>query len=286
LIVAVAAISFAAIFFRGAAPTSPLATAGWRLAFAAILLTPWIYRVHRAGRLPSRVWGWGVVAGLAYAVHFGAWVASLELTRVAASVTLVTASPLLLAIVGALSGRDRPSRRLWLALGVAAAGMLIVGWRDLFPTDHLTPDALLGDALALLGAVAIAGYLLVVRRLGDQLDALAFTGIAAGVGAVTLLATALVTGTGALPATWEATGFIALAALIPQLIGHTTLTWALRHVSPTMVGIATLGEPVGATALAWWLLDESVDAVTIVGCAVVLAGVALAVALPSADASA
>jgi drug/metabolite transporter (DMT)-like permease len=138
------AIGFAAPFFRFAAPIDPLLASMVRLALASILLSPSIPRARARGLLSSRTLGWAAVAGLLYAVHFGTWVASLSLTTVAASVTLVTATPLLLALLGWLRGRDAPSTRLWLGLAMAAAGTLLIGSAD---ASGPREGALLGDAL-------------------------------------------------------------------------------------------------------------------------------------------
>ena len=88
LVIAVMAISFAALFFRGAAPTHPLIQAAVRLAIASILLLPWLVRVWGTEAFSRRVIRTGVVCGFWYAVHFGAWVTSLTMTTVTASVTL------------------------------------------------------------------------------------------------------------------------------------------------------------------------------------------------------
>lgn len=271
LALAVISISFAGPFFRMAEPTPPLVSSGLRLAMASVLLAPLVLRAWRAGRLPAAHRRAGVIAGLLYGVHFGAWVWSLTLTSITASVTLVTATPVLLAIVGLATRRDPASRRLWLAIGVATLGVLIIGG------SHLTadPQALLGDALAFLGAAAMAGYMLVVRRL-DAPDPLAFTGLAALIGAIALLGTAALLGLPLAAASPEAWLYLGLAALIPQLVGHTLLTWSLRHATPATVGMATVGEPVGSTliALAWW--GEIVGWQVAIGCAVTLAGVVTA----------
>jgi len=272
LVVAVAAISFAAIFFRKASPTHPLTSAGIRLVIAAAALSPFVLRARLAGRLPTAHVKAGAAAGLLYGVHFGAWVASLELTTVAASVTLVTATPLLLAIVAVATGRDRPTGRLWLALALAAVGVAIIGGTDL----GSSPTALAGDALALLGCAAIAGYLLIVRRLGLDLDVFGFTGVATAVGGVALLLTAVLFGVDPLPVSREAWGWLAAAALLPQLVGHSLLTWSVRHTTPTVVGLSTVGEPVGSTILGIFLLSEVPPGATVVGCGITLMAVALA----------
>lgn len=278
LAVAVASLSFAAIFFRLAGPTHPLVVAGTRLAIASLVLQVAVARALRAGRLPRRVLTRALVCGLLYGAHFGTWVTSLTMTSVASSVTLVTATPLVLAIVALWAGRDAPSRRHWLSIALALAGLSLIGWADF----SLSTMALIGDGLALAGAAAMALYLLLVRGLGSDLDVLAFGGVATAVGAASLLGAAALVGVPFEYASPSSLLWIAMAALVPQLVGHTLLTWSLRHATPTAVGIATVGEPVGATLLAWLWLGESVSPIVGAGCAVTLVAVALSL-VPSRD---
>ncbi len=281
LIVAVVAISFAAIFLKLAEPTHALARSGLRLLMAAAMLLPAVIRGWRRGRLQP-VAKWAVLAGLLYAVHFSAWIWSLDLTSVAASVTLVTATPLILAVVGVVTGRDRPEGRLWISLLLGAAGVAIVGGADL----SLSGRALAGDGLALLGTAAMAGYLLLGRRLASGLDVWSFMGLACAVGGAVVMAVAALAGVGLAPASGRSLLYIFLSALIPQLVGHVLMTWSLRHTTPTVVGLATLGEPVGSTLLAWAWLGEAAPVVVLVGCAVVLVSLVLALARPARGADA
>ncbi len=276
LFIAVLAISFAASFFRKAMPTHPLVMAGLRLTVAAICLAPFTLRGLRRGSLRGRALRGGLLAGVLYGVHFGAWVTSLTLTSVAASVTLVTTTPLLLGVVGWLTGRDRPDRRLWLGLAVAASGLALIGGTDL----ARGADNLAGDGAALLGMAAIAGYFLVGRSLGDRFDLLAFSGLACAVGAAVLLATAAGAGIPIAAASGEAMLWITLSALFPQLVGHNLLTWALRHATPSQVAMAVVGEPVGATLIGWLWLGERVGGVEALGCGLTLVAVAVVVSGP------
>lgn len=271
LAVAIVAISFAAPFFRKAAPTPPLVAAGLRLAMAAVILAPLLVRARARGALSPDLLRAAALAGAFYGLHFGAWVWSLTLTSVAASVTLVTATPLLLALLAWITGRDRPDRRLTAALALAALGVALIGGADL----EASPGALAGDALALLGSAAMGGYLLVGRRLGPM-DVGAFQAVACAVGAILLLGLSAALGLplrATSPAAW---GWLALATAVPQLVGHTLLTWCLRHTTPTVVAMATVAEPVVATALAWLWLGDAVAPLTALGCGLTLAAVLLA----------
>jgi drug/metabolite transporter (DMT)-like permease len=265
----VSAISFAAILFKLAQPTHPLVAAATRLGISAVLLAPLTLRGYRRGRLAGSVGRDAVLAGFLYAVHFGAWVASLELISVAASVTLVTATPVFLALVALITGRDRPTLRHGIAILIALVGVLLIA------RSSPGAGAYSGNALALLGALAMGLFLLLARRHGASLDAWAFTGVACAVGALVLLVAAVASG---VPLALSDSGALlplAMAALVPQLIGHGCLTWSLRHLKPTTVGLATVAEPVGSTLLAWLWLQEVPTAMTLAGCAVVLVAVVL-----------
>ena len=276
LAVGVVAVSFAAICFRKAAPTHPLAMSGIRLALAALLLSPFLLRARWAGRMPGSLFRAALGAGGFYAVHFGAWVWSLTLTSVAASVTLVTATPILVGVAALVTGRDRPTRRVWVAIGLAVVGLVVVGGNDL----AVSSEALLGDGLALLGAAAMAGYLLLARRLGE-VDVPAFMCVACAVASGLLLGLGAVLDVDLMPASRSAFLWILLAALLPQLVGHQLLTWALRKASPTIVGMATVGEPVVSTVLGFLMLGEVVDTGTALGCGITLAAVLLALPRPA-----
>ena len=270
---AIVSISFAAIFFKKAQPTHPLIMSLVRLSIASLLLSPLIIRGWRQGKLAWSHVKWAMVGGVLYAVHFGSWVWSLTLTSVAASVTLVTATPLLLALIGLFTGEDRPTRRLWLALLIASAGIFCIGWNDLSSST----DALVGDALALLGALAMAFYFLMVRRLGEALDVWAFLGCVCVSASVILCVVAGAAGIPIDVASPESFLYLGLSALLPQLIGHTALTWSLRYVTPTAAGIATLGEPVGASLLGILWLGEWFGGVAALGCFLTLVAVSIAV---------
>lgn len=267
------AISFAAPFFRLAAPIDPLLASALRLALAALLLAPSLPRARRTGHLGPRALRAGAIAGGLYALHFGTWVASLGMTSVAASVTLVTATPLLLAVLGWLSRTDAPSTRLWLGIALATAGAAAIGAADASGPD----GALLGDSLALVGALAMAGYLVIARREQRHIEPVSFSAIAAGSGALCLVFVIGVRSAllGELPAspTLESLGWVAMTALVSQLVGHTALTWALRHASPTLVALATTAEPVIASAITLVWLGELPSTLVLVGSAITLAGV-------------
>lgn len=278
LLVAVLAMSWGGPLVRYA--TAPaLVVAGWRVGFSVLFIAVLLLarrEVRTLLELRWREWLLAVSAGIFLAAHFWTWIASLSYTTVASSVVLVSTQPVFVALLSAWLLRERPDRRQWVGIAVAVAGAAIIGWGD-FGSG---PDPLLGDALAVAGAVFVSAYYVIGRRLRQRLGIWPYTGVVYGVAAAALLgAAAMLPGTrlSGYPGTdWLI--FLGLAAG-PMMIGHTGVNYALRHVRAYVANLAVLGEAIGATLLAWWLpgIRERPTAQLVVGGTLILMGIALGV---------
>jgi len=286
LLLGIASVSTASIFIRYAQRDAPsLTIAAARLALATLVLAPPALARHRAAlaRLGRRELGLALLAGMFLALHFALWIASLGRTSVASSVVLVTTTPLWVGLLGPLLLRERLTRPLALGILIAMAGGVAVGWSDAGGRalaaragSVARAGTIGGDALALGGALMMTGYLLAGRRLRRGLALVPYVFVVYGAAAVVLLAAMTFAGQGflALPArVWL---WLALVALVPQLLGHSSFNWALRYLPASFVAIALLGEPVGSTALAWALLRETPPPLTLFGAVLILAGIAIA----------
>lgn len=272
------AVSTAATLFR-LSEAGPMAKAFHRLFFASLLLLAWglvarreaFRTIRRADALPI------VAAGLLLAAHFATWVASLDFTTVAASLLLVTSHPLLVSLASHVRGeRLAPTGWIGLLIALFGAGIIFLvdsGAQSGAGPPH--PNPALGNALAFAGAVAIAGYLLLARRIRQRVDLVPYAAATYGVAAVGLFVAMLafrepVVGY----STWDYGIFLALA-VVPMIGGHTILNWAIRWVPAPVVSATVLGEPVAGTAIAFVVLREVPGAGVFVGGLLVLTGIAL-----------
>ncbi len=260
--------------------TAPaLAVAGWRVAFSVLFITV-VVAVRDGGhairRLAVRDWALAGLSGIFLAGHFWSWIASLSYTTVASSVVLVNTQPIFVGLLSVAFLGERPSGRQWAGIGVAVVGAAVIGWGDF--AGGTAP--LVGDLLAVAGAVFVSLYYVIGRRLRQRLDLWSYIAVVYGVAAAILLGAAAalpgvaVTG---YPATdWLV--FLALAAG-PMMVGHTGVNYALRFVPAYVANLALLGEPVGATLLAWWLpgIRERPSIQLLLGGTLVLTGIALGV---------
>ena len=276
----VVVVSFAAILIRfaHAEGASSLVIAAGRLTIAALVLAPFAW--WRAGAemrtLPARVLGLCVLSGVMLAVHFWAWITSLEHTSIASSTALVTTNPLWVALASAILLRERPGRAALAGIALTLAGSVLIFAADAGRSPETQASPLLGNILALVGAVAASGYLLVGRALRSRVSLFAYIWIAYSSAALMLLAAAAAADDTLLPLSPGAWLLIAALALGPQLIGHTSFNWALRSLSATFVAVAILGEPVGSAILAYLLLGEGFGATQLWGFVILLAGIFIA----------
>lgn len=268
--IALVAVSHGAIFAR-LADATPLAIAAWRLGLACIVVLPLAATAARGTSLAARPILLAAAAGLLLALHFATWIASLDYTSIARSVLLVSTAPIWVAIIEWLMGRGAPARGTILALGVATAGAVVVSSSGLAGGMALT-----GDLLAVAGAIAMAGYLLLSRESQQSLPFRPYLGIAYGSAAAGLWLAVAATQT---PVTgFDATTWWALAgmAVVSQLIGHSGYNWSLRQLRPLFVAIVLIGEPVLAALFGWWLLGEGLDWRTGAGGLLILSGIVIA----------
>ena len=289
LAVAVVAVSTSAILIEWSRAPS-IVKALYRVAFTVCLLLP--VALGRASdraavrRLSPRDVLVAVGAGLALTVHFAAWFESLRWTSVAASVTLVQAQPLFV-VAGAWAILDeRVTRRTVLGILLALAGMGVMSAADVvLGTATLTGERpLFGNLLAVLGAVTAAEYVLVGRSLRQRLPLLPYVLVVYASCALALLVATLARGHPLLGYPPREYLLFLGMAVGPGLFGHTVINWALAHVESSVVSVSLLGEPVGSTLLAVLLLAEYPTAMTLVGGAIVLAGVYLTALARTADA--
>lgn len=213
-----------------------------------------------------------ILSGMSLALHFATWISSLSYTSVASSVVLVVTSPVWVAIGSYIFLKEPPQKLMLLGIVITLTGTVIISGTDL----SLSPERLLGNVLAIAGAIFAAVYFLIGRKLRADIDTFQYVTVVYASAALFTILIILFTNT----PVWgfSNTTYIYLIAIaaFPQIVGHTSFNWALKYFSATSVAIVTLGEPIGASILAWIFLGERITMLQFIGGCVVLLGVTLA----------
>lgn len=272
LVVGVVAVSFAAIFIR-LADAPALSIAFYRQALAAALFLPLaLARWKEVRALSAAQLRVAVLSGALLALHFGTWIASLSFTTVAASVVLVTTSPIFVAAASRILFGERVGRATFIGILIGLVGAAIVSGGDF----GISTRAAVGDLLALAGGITAAGYLLAGRRLRAEVSLITYVGVVYTTCAVLLLPVAAFGArlSGFSGSTWL---MFVLLAVIPQALGHTIFNYLLKDMDATLVAISIMGEPVGSTLLALAFFGEVPPWTAVIGGALILAGIYVAV---------
>jgi len=271
MLISIVAVSTASILIR-LSEAPPLTLATYRMVLSTLMLVPIYLRggglrqfreLDRGRRLS--LMGVGVVL----AVHFASWITSLGMTSVASSAIFVHIDPIFVALASHFLLGERVGRRTAVGIAVAFAGATMIAWGDAGSGG----GSLYGDGLALMGGVMLGVYILGGRHLRRSLSLISYVTPVYATAAMVLLASSLALGA---PLAGYPLGeyviFLALA-VVPMIFGHTVYNWALKYVSAPVVSISLLGEPVGASILAYLVLGEQPGAWVAAGGVVTLLGI-------------
>ncbi len=251
LFVGITATSSASIFIK-LSDAPALIISAYRMVLASLILVPFAYRQKVWGVWSKPEIGWLLLSGVFLALHFAFWISSLKYTSVASSVVLVDTHPIFVGIGSWIFLRERPGIRLIIGICLTILGSLVISLGD----TSLSQGALLGDGLALLGAMTVSGYFLIGRKLRRGQNLLAYIFPVYSTAGIVLVLLAFLFGDPFFGYTCSNYLLFFLLALIPQLIGHTTFNWALKYIPASLVAITILAEPVGSTVLAFFILGE------------------------------
>lgn len=290
LLVGILAVSTGSIFARYAQVyASSLVVAAYRLGLATLILAPLALSRNRAeiGGLRGRRLGLALLSGLFLALHFATWISSLEYTTVASSVVLVDTMPLWVALLSPFTIKEPISRAAKIGILLAVLGGVVVGMSDSCawmsgrlacpPLAELVQGrAFTGNLLALAGAVMAACYILIGRSLRASMSLVGYIFVVYGAAAVVLFGLAAASGAPLTGYPAPAYGWFLLAAIAPQLLGHSAYNWALGYLPASTISVTLLGEPIGSALLALVLFSEAPGGMMLLGAALILAGIYIA----------
>jgi len=273
LIIGIIGVSTGSIFAR-LADAPALVTAAYRMGLAALILIPLAaWKVGDELRnLSVHDIKLAMLSGFFLALHFAAWISSLDYTAIANSVVLVNTIPLWVGLFTPLIAKDRIKGSTIISIIVSVVGAAIIGFGDFATAGR----ALWGDILAVCGAVCAAIYLLFGRNLRRKLSLLTYVAICYGSAAIILWLVVLFLN---LPVTGYSTQTVAAfwaMALVSQLIGHSSYNWSLKWFSTSLVAVSLLGEPIGSTLLAYIIFDEGLTWLKLIGGLFILSAIYIA----------
>lgn len=276
LFVGLVAFGFAPILVRFAPNTSPLVLVVYRTVFAAVMLLPmWLWSRNRESHSEkNRERLWIALAGLCLGLHFTCWISSLYYTSVASASVLVAIHPIIMILVERLWLRQSFATTTWTGVILAFSGSLLLGISD-SQIEQSFANPIFGNALAVTAALIFVVYLLIGQQIRKKRAWIDYVFPVYFYAAVTCVGLALFFGKNLLDIStvgiWAGAGL----AFGPQVLGHGSMNYAVKYVSPTLISTLILVEPLLASVLAYFLFDELPPVPSILAMLIILAGVSL-----------
>ncbi|THD36379.1 MAG: DMT family transporter [Sphingomonas sp.] len=268
LLVANVALAFGPLFVR-LADVGPVAAGFWRIALAVPLL---VGAAFAGGWRPSGVargvWVAVAIGGLCFAADLASWHIGILKTSLANATLFGNSATLFFPVYGFVIARAWPSRMQGFALLLALVGAALLMGRSF----QIAPEHLAGDLLCLLAGILYTFYFAAMAKARDTMAPVPALAVSTLASALPLLLFALFLREQVIPHHW--TPLIALA-LISQVLGQGLMIYALGQLSPLVVGIGLLIQPVVAAAVGWIGYGEKLDGVDFVGAALVAAALVL-----------
>ena len=269
--------SFSPILVRFTPETDAITLAALRTLIAVFILAPfWLNKrtplaeLHKNGVRMS----WLILAGACLGGHFSLWIASVQYTSVASASVLVTIHPVILIVFERFLFRQRFSGWVWGGVITALFGSVLLGIND-HAGNEVFPNALLGNSFAVGAALIFVVYFLLGRKARQHTQWIDYVFYVYSTAALVTTFITLVL-SGGFPqlgsgAIWV--GF--LLAIGPTILGHGSMNYAVKYVSPTLLSTLILSEAVFAALIAYILFDEIPAAGSFLAMLIIIVGITL-----------
>jgi drug/metabolite transporter (DMT)-like permease len=278
VVIGIIGVSLAAIWVRLAIEILPANKVGFslflaasRMILAAIILLP-TWKNLKLQVKPAAYY-YAIAAGLCLAIHFATWITSLAYTSIAASTVLVTTNPIWVGLFSWWWYREKIGLQGIIGIAIALCGGVIIAIADSASGGSYS-NPILGDLLALIGAVMSSLYIIFGSQAQRQgLDTGSYIAIAYSTAALGLFPLPFLFKASYVGYPGKVYLYVLLMAVMSQVIGHTSLNWSMRWISPTVISLSLLLEPVVASLTGAIVFQEVPSINLLVGGLVILGGI-------------
>jgi len=288
ILLGIISISFASIFIKFCQDVPSLIIATYRLIISsALLILISIFNKNTIKSLFNLVnslcfvsdFFYLVLGGLFLSLHFITWISSLKYTSVSSSVFLVSTSPIFVSLSSHFILKEKQHKNIILGVALSFIGAILLTLADSNSpaVKYINKNSLAGNFLALLGAIFGSSYILIGRRMRKRLDLMPYITFVYTIAGIFLLIFSMISRFSFTGYAESSYVYMVLLAIIPQLFGHTSFNWALKHIKATIISILLLGEPIGASFLAYLFFKEGITYLKFFGILLILFSIIISI---------
>ncbi len=254
-------ISFSSILIKWT--TAPPAVIGmYRLLFSCVFLLPGLLKSRETlMQIRFKDVMLLLLSGIFLGLHFLFWISSLDETTVASSMIITALSPIFVMIGAYFVFRERFSKIQILSMTLALFGTIIVAYGDIGKSTN----QLIGDISSLIGTAAVSIYMMFGQAVRTKIPSTVYNIVVFFIAGLELSIFTLykhISFIGYSARDWD---IFLLLAIVPTILGHGLFNWLLRYLPASTISMTTLGEPIGAIVLAYFLLKQAITWWQIIG---------------------
>ena len=236
---------------------------GFLLAFGMWVLTGYMHP-NRTWRAYRRIGSHGALMVFTFTLATISFINAITHTSVANTLILLSTTPLFAALIGFVAWREAIGPRTWVAIGLVAAGVYVIG------SDTASQaTSLFGDIAAMSGAFFLAAGFVVVRR-RPAISVFPVISISGMLTALLVLPLA-----DPLSVSQRDLGYLILMGVYLLPVGTAMMYIGPKYIPAPEVGLMLLLESVLGPVWVWMVLEERPGLRTFIGGAIILSTLAL-----------
>jgi drug/metabolite transporter (DMT)-like permease len=249
-----------------------LVIAAYRMVFTCVMLSIPVYIKNRREfkSLNRRVLAMCMISGIFLALHFASWIQSIQMTTIANSTILVSCSPVFVAGINYFLFKEKITGKMIASIVLSLMGTVLIGAGS---SQGNETGMMVGNFLAFMGAVFVAGYFVIGGYARKTLSAGVYVYLVYSISAITLVAMCLLTGAPLYPYPPKEYILFFLLGFFSSILGHTTFNYLMKYYSSTLISVATLIEPIYASLMAFLVFTEIPSLFTIIGGIIIITGI-------------
>ena len=269
---AMLAVSTSPIIARCLENVPAVAISFWRMGFGALIL--WVISlVRKQDPLRNENLNRTLIAGIFLGIHFALFFSAIKLTTIANATFLGTLAPVITFFIEKYILKRNHTSTLIIGLGLAICGATIIVGNKFDYSSNYT----IGNLLAVTCSIFLGVAFIISENIRKEVGTISYSRTLFSTATATLFIIAIIRGTALMGFSANEFGGLLLLGIIPTLLGHGSMYYAIRYISPTVVASTPLGEPVMASIMAWFLFQEAVGFTILIGGSITLIGLVLLV---------
>ncbi|NLJ58334.1 MAG: DMT family transporter [Tissierellia bacterium] len=211
-----------------------------------------------------------IISGIFLALHYASWIQSLKMTTIANSTVLVSSSPIFVAAVNYFLLKEKVNKRMIVGIIMSLLGTAIIAMGS---SGGEESSMLIGNTLAFLGAIFVAGYLVIGGIVRKDVSAGAYVFVVYSVSGIVLFAMCFLTSTPVYPYPLREYILFLSLGFFSSILGHTVYNYLIKYYSSTLISVSTLSEPIFASVFAMILFKEIPSVYTVLGGIIIISGI-------------